>query len=236
MGGKTLNKSAIKNFAVSARKKLEGVVFAGGKFDPERYKTFKADADGILSVLSDAYFDDDIVSKFVEFVKITFGENTLATNLDYIAETLGRKVNETSRECIRRYFLKDFYKDHVQKYKKRPIYWLFTSGKEQGFNALVYMHRYDSSMVSRVRTDYLHPLQNKLEAEYLRLKQVLVSEDSTTEKTKATKRLKELTKQMEELKKYDEVIHNLADQQIEIDLDDGVVVNYAKFEKVLAKI
>jgi len=231
-----LNKSAIKNFAVSARKKLEGVVFAGGKFDPERYKTFKADADGILSVLSDAYFDDDIVSKFVEFVKITFGENTLATNLDYIAETLGRKVNETSRECIRRYFLKDFYKDHVQKYKKRPIYWLFTSGKEQGFNALIYMHRYDSSMVSRVRTDYLHPLQNKLEAEYLRLKQVLVSEDSTTEKTKATKRLKELTKQMEELKKYDEVIHNLADQQIEIDLDDGVVVNYAKFEKVLAKI
>jgi len=214
----------------------EGLVFAGGKFDPERYKTFKADADGILPVLSDAYFDDDIVTQLVEFVKVTFGENTLATNLDYIAETLGRKANESSRERIRRYFLKDFYKDHVQMYKKRPIYWLFTSGKEQGFNALVYMHRYDSSMVSRVRTDYLHPLQNKLEAEYLRLNSVLVSEDSPTEKTKATKRLKELTKQMDELKKYDEVIHNLADQQIEIDLDDGVVVNYAKFEKVLAKI
>lgn len=145
-------------------------------------------------------------------------------------------ANESSRECIRRYFLKDFYKDHVQIYKKRPIYWLFSSGKEQAFNALIYMHRYDSSMVSRVRTDYLHPLQNKLEAEFMRLNQVLVSEDSPTEKTKATKRLKVLTKQMDELKKYDEVIHNLADQQIEIDLDDGVVVNYAKFEKVLAKI
>jgi len=214
----------------------EGLIFAGGKFDLERYKAFKADADGILPVLSDAYFEDDIVTQFVEFVKVTFWENTLTINLDYIAETLGRKANETSRECIRRYFLKDFYKDHVQIYNKRPIYWLFTSGKEQGFNALVYMHRYDSSMVSRVRTDYLHPLQNKLEAEFLRLNQVLVSEDSLTEKTKATKRLKVLTKQMDELKKYDEVIHNLADQQIEIDLDDGVVVNYAKFAKVLAKI
>jgi len=214
----------------------EGLIFAGGKFDPERYKTFKADHDGILPVLSDAYFEDDIVTQFVEFLKVTFGENSLAINLNYIAETLGKKTNETSRECIRRYFLKDFYKDHVQIYKKRPIYWLFTSDKEQGFNALVYMHRYDSSMVSRVRTDYLHPLQNKLEAEYLRLNSVLVSEDSPTEKTKAIKRLKVLTKQMEELKKYDEVIHNLADQQIEIDLDDGVVVNYAKLEKVLAKI
>lgn len=176
------------------------------------------------------------MTQFVEFVKVTFGESTLPENLSYIADTLGRKANETSRECIRRYFLKDFYKDHVQMYKKRPIYWLFTSGKEQGFNTLVYMHRYDSSMVSRVRTDYLHPLQNKLEAEFLRLNQVLVSEDSPTEKTKATKRLKVLSKQMDELKKHDEVIHNLADQQIEIDLDDGVVVNYAKFEKVLAKI
>lgn len=214
----------------------EGLILAGGKFDPDRYKTFKADDDGILPVLSDAYFNDDIVTQFAEFVKVTFGEDTLATNLDYIAETLARKTNESSRECIRRYFLKDFYKDHVQMYKKRPIYWLFTSGKEQGFNALVYMHRYDSSMVSRVRTDYLHPLQNKLEAEFLRQNQVLVSENSPTEKTKATKRLKVLTKQMDELKKYDEVIHNLADQQIEIDLDDGVVVNYSKFEKVLAKI
>jgi len=211
----------------------EGLIMAGGNFDTEKYKAFKAVADGIMPVLSDNYFDEDIVTQFVEFVKVTFGENTLATNLDYIAETVGRKANESSRECIRRYFLKDFHKDHVQIYKKRPIYWLFTSGKEQGFNALVYMHRYDSSMVSRVRTDYLHPLQNKLEAEFLRLNQVLVSEDSPTEKTKATKRLKVLTKQMEELKKYDEVIHNIADQQIEIDLDDGVVVNYAKLEKVL---
>ncbi len=214
----------------------EGLIFAGGTFDPERYKIFNVDADGIMPILNDAYFEDDIVSKFVEFVRVTFGDSTLATNIDYIAETLGRKANESARECIRRYFLKDFYKDHVQTYKKRPIYWLFTSGKEQGFNALIYMHRYDSSTVSRVRTDYLHPLQNKLEAEYQRLSAILVSEESQSEKNKATKRLKELTKQMEELKKYDEIIHHVADQQIKIDLDDGVVVNYAKFEMILAKI
>lgn len=214
----------------------EGLIFAGGKFEESRYKTFKADTDGILPILNDAYFEDDIVSKFVEFVKVTFGDDSLAENLDYIAETLGQKPNESARECIRRYFLKDFYKDHVQTYKKRPIYWLFTSGREQGFNALIYMHRYDCSTVSRVRTDYLHPLQNKLEAEYQRLNSVLASDDSQSEKNKATKRLKILIKQTEELKKYDEMIHNLADQQIEIDLDDGVVVNYAKFEKVLAKV
>jgi len=214
----------------------EGLVFAGGKFDPQRYKVFKAEDDGILPVLGDPYFEDDIVTRFVKFVEVTFGRNTMAANLDYIAESIGRKVNETSKDCIRRYFLKEFYKNHVQIYKKRPIYWLFTSGKEQGFNALVYMHRYDRNTVSRVRTDYLHPLQNKLEAECLRLKQVLVSEDSPPEKAKTTKRLKALTKQMDELKKYDEVIHNLADQQIEIDLDDGVVVNYAKLAKVLTKI
>lgn len=214
----------------------EGLIFAGGSFDPNKYKTFQVDEDGILPILDDVYFDDDIVSKFAEFVKITFGENTLAQNLDYIAETLGRKATETSRECIRRYFIKDFYKDHVQTYKKRPIYWLFTSGKEQGFNALMYLHRYDSSTVSRVRTDYLHQLQNKLEAEFQHLNYVLISDDSVTEKSKATKKLKVLTKQMEELKKYDEIIHHVADQQIELDLDDGVVVNYAKLQDVLAKI
>ena len=214
----------------------EDLIFAGGSFDPERYKIFQADEDGILPILDDAYFDDDIVFKFVEFVKVTFGENTLAQNLDYIAETLGRKVTETSKECIRRYFIKDFYKDHVHTYKKRPIYWLFTSGKEQGFNALMYLHRYDSSTISRVRTDYLHQLQNKLEAEFMHLNNILISDDSIAEKSKATKKLKVLTKQMEELKKYDEVIHHVADQQIELDLDDGVVANYAKLESVLAKI
>ena len=140
-----------------------------------------------------------------------------ANEVHFLGFTVGSRLRAFIAESASAGISEDFYKDHVQKYKKRPIYWLFTSGKEQGFNALVYMHRYDSSMVSRVRTDYLHPLhplQNKLEAEFLRLNQVLVSEDSPTEKTKATKRLKVLTKQMDELKKYDEVIHNLADQEI----------------------
>lgn len=214
----------------------EGLIFAGGEFDKDKYKTFPADEDGILPITEDEYFDDDIVAKFVQFVKVTFGEDTLGENLEYIAETLGKKASETARQCIRRYFLKEFYKDHVQIYKKRPIYWLFTSGKEGAFNALIYLHRYDKGTVSRVRTDYLHELQDKMEAEKNRLIQLLEIETSPKERKAAQKKLTTLEKQMKELVKYDEVIHHLADQQIELDLDDGVVVNYAKLQPVLAKI
>lgn len=211
----------------------EGLIYAGGQFNPDRYKTFKVDIDNVIPITDDEYFEDDIVTRFINFVKITFSEETLEENLDYIADTLGKKANETSRQTIRRYFLKDFYKDHLQIYQKRPIYWLFDSGKNDGFKALIYMHRYDVGTVARVRTDYLHPLQRKYEAEIARLDMSLDSPNtSTREKNEARKKKEKIQKQIIECAQYDQVIAHVANQKIEIDLDDGVFVNYAKFQGV----
>jgi len=214
----------------------EGLVFAGGEFDPGRYKTFKVDKDNIIPILSEAYFEDDIVSRFVEFVKVTFGEETLSENLEFIADTLGKKSGETAKETIRRYFLNDFFKDHVQTYKKRPIYWLFTSGKQKAFNCLIYMHRYDKTTLSRIRTDYLHELQTRMDAEKKSLLSIIEGDSTAQEISKAKRELKALEKKIEELKEYDELLHHMADMQIEIDLDDGVAVNYEKFKGLVAKI
>lgn len=211
----------------------EGLIYAGGNFNSERYKTFKVDFDNVIPITDDEYFEDDIVSRFVEFVKITFSEETLEENLDYIADTFGKKGNETSRQTIRRYFLKDFYKDHLQTYQKRPIYWIFDSGKNDGFKALIYMHRYDIGTVSRVRTDYLHLLQRKYEAEVNRLDMVMEnSNESPREKTEARKKKEKIQKQILECVQYDQVIAHVANQKISIDLDDGVKVNYEKFQGV----
>lgn len=214
----------------------EGLIYAGGKFVPEKYGTYKADKDNILPILSDAYFEDDIVSSFIEFVKVTFGEETLAENLEFIADSLGKKDGETAKETIRRYFLNDFYKDHVQTYKKRPIYWLFTSGKQKAFNCLIYMHRYDKTTLSRIRTDYLHELQIRLEVEKKSLLSIIEGDGTAKEISNAKKELKALDLKIEELKAYDELLHHMADMQIEIDLDDGVAANYAKFNGLLAKL
>lgn len=214
----------------------EGLIYAGGEFDPSRYKTFPAEEDNILPILSGSYFEDDIVSKFVDFVKITFSEETLEENLDFIADAIGRKPNETAKETLRRYFLNDFFKDHVQTYKKRPIYWLFTSGKEKAFNCLIYMHRYDKTTLSRIRTDYLHEVQTRMEAEKLQLLEIIEGDFSAKEITKAKKELKALEKKIDELKAYDELLHHMADMQIEIDLDDGVKVSYEKFKGLVAPI
>jgi hypothetical protein len=194
--------------------------------------TFVPDMDNILPITDDEYFEDDIVSRFIEFLKVTFGEDTLEENLDYIADTLGRKSSETARQAIRRYFLKDFYKDHVQVYQKRPIYWLFDSGKQDGFKALIYMHRYDEFTVARVRTDYLHKLQKSYEAEIKRLDIIIDSNVSQREKTNARKKKEKILKQMEECLQYDQVIAHVANQRIKIDLDDGVSVNYSKFQGI----
>jgi hypothetical protein len=214
----------------------EGLIYAGGEFDLDRYQTFKANKDNVLPIVADTYFEDDIVSRFVEFVEVTFGSETLNENLEFIAETLGMKKNETPKETIRRYFLNDFFKDHVQTYKKRPIYWLFTSGKQKAFNALIYMHRYDKTTLARIRTDYLHVLQNRLDAQRQSLIDIVNSDESVKEKKRVEKELKKIEKQIAELKEYDEVLHHMADMQIEIDLDDGVAVNYEKFKGLVAKI
>lgn len=213
----------------------EGLVFAGGEFDKNRYKTFKADYDAIITITDMEYFEDDIVSRFVEFVKLVFGEETLEENLNYIADTecFKRKSNETSRECLRRYFLKGFMEDHLKIYQKRPIYWMFDSGKQNGFKALIYMHRYDENMVAKVRADYLHVLQKKYEAEINRLGNDLNSEILSSKEKLAAKKLKEkIQKQLAECKQYDQVISHVAHQRIAIDLDDGVKINYQKFQGV----
>ncbi|MFQ8630727.1 MAG: BREX-1 system adenine-specific DNA-methyltransferase PglX [Intestinibacter bartlettii] len=211
----------------------EGLVFAGGEFDINRYKTFKADKDAIIPITDMEYFEDDIVSRFVEFVKAVFGEETLEENLNYIADTecFKRKSNETSRDCLRRYFLKGFMEDHIKVYQKRPIYWMFDSGKQNGFKALIYMHRYDENMVAKVRADYLHVLQRKYESEINRVDNDINSDIlSTKEKTSAKKRKEKIQKQLAECKQYDQVIAHVAHQRIAIDLDDGVKVNYQKFQ------
>ncbi|WP_144533674.1 BREX-1 system adenine-specific DNA-methyltransferase PglX [Bacillus pumilus] len=214
----------------------EGLIYAGGNFDPYRYKTFLADEDNILPILPGAYFEDDIATRFVDFVRVTFSEETLEENLDFVADAIGRRKNETAREALRRYFLNDFYKDHVQVYKKRPIYWLFTSGKEKAFNCLIYMHRYDKTTLSRIRTDYLHEVQTRLDAEKNDLLEIINGDSTTREINSAKRELKSLDRKIDELKEYDELLHHMADMQIDIDLDDGVKMNYEKFKGLVAKI
>ncbi|MEL3971109.1 BREX-1 system adenine-specific DNA-methyltransferase PglX [Rossellomorea oryzaecorticis] len=214
----------------------EGLIFAGGEFKESDYTTYQVDKDNIIPILPGTYFEDDIVKRFTQFIEVTFGEDSLVENLDFIAETLGKKKGETAKETIRRYFLNDFFKDHVQTYKKRPIYWLFTSGKLKAFNCLIYMHRYDKTTLSRIRTDYLHEYQTRLDSEKQDLLQLIESDASTKEISNAKKELKVLDKKIEELKEYDELLHHMADMQMQIDLDDGVAVNYEKFKGLVAKI
>lgn len=198
--------------------------------------TYNPDKDNIIPICDEEYFSDDIVSRFCEWVKIVYGEKSLETNLDFIAKALGNKGN-TSREVIRNYFLNDFFKDHCNTYSvtgsgKRPIYWMFDSGKQNGFKALIYMHRYDADTVGRVRTDYLHKAQKFVETAMQSAQYTIDNATSASEKSKATKAVTKYTKQLAEMKIYDEAIAHVANQRIEIDLDDGVKVNYAKFQGV----
>ena len=214
----------------------EGLGYAGGEWDESIYSTFAPDRDNIIPICDEEYFSDDIVSRFCEWVKIVYGEKSLETNLDFIAKALGNKGN-TSREVIRNYFLNDFFKDHCNTYSvtgsgKRPIYWLFDSGKQNGFKALIYMHRYDADTVGRVRTDYLHKAQKYVETAMQSAQYTIDNATSVSEKSKATKAVTKYTKQLAEMKIYDEAIAHVANQRIKIDLDDGVKVNYAKFQGV----
>jgi hypothetical protein len=211
---------------------VEGIAYAGGKWETDKYKTFIPDKDNIIPITDEEYFDDDIVSRFVKFVKVVYGEDTLEENLDFIANALGNK-GSTSREVIRNYFLKDFYKDHVKTYQKRPIYWLFDSGKENGFKALIYLHRYNEDTVGRVRADYLHKTQAAIENAIAHCDVVLESNASASDKAKAVKQKEKLVKQLAETRIYDQAIAHIAHQRISLDLDDGVVANYAKFQGVV---
>ena len=212
---------------------VPGLAYAGGEWDDSKYVTFKADKDSIIPICDDEYFTDDIVGRFVRFIEVVYGKDTLQENLRFIAEALGGSGQP--KDVIRNYFLNDFYADHLKIYQKRPIYWLFDSGKKGGFKALVYMHRYQPDTIARMRTDYVHEQQARYRTAIADLEQRIASA-STSERVKLSKRLKTLQEQATEIQAYEEKIHHLADQYIAIDLDDGVKANYAKFQDVLAKI
>ena len=210
-----------------------GLAYAGGDWDESKYTTYPADKDNIIPICDDEYFDDDMVGRFVKFIETVYGSDTLEENLKFIADALGGKGQP--REVIRNYFLNDFYADHCKIYQKRPIYWLFDSGKKNGFKALIYMHRYQPDTIARIRTDYVHEQQSRYRTAIADMES-RIANASTSERVKLNKALGHLKDQDVELRTYEEKIHHLADQMIAIDLDDGVKVNYAKFQDVLAKI
>ena len=212
---------------------VEGLAYAGGEWDASKYQTIIPDADNILPICDDDYFEDDLTGKFVDFVRVVYGEDTLEENLKFIADALGGKG--APREIIRSYFINDFFTDHCKTYQKRPIYWLFDSGKKNGFKALIYLHRYQRDLLARMRTDYVHEQQERYRTQLSHLADAL-EHASGADKVRLTKQQKKLQDQSRELQTYEEKIHHLADQNIELDLDDGVKVNYAKFGDVLAKI
>ena len=212
---------------------VPGIAYAGGEWDSSRYTTFRPDMDAIIPICDDEYFEDDIVGQFVSFIDVVYGKDTREENLQFIAQALGGKG--TSREVIRNYFINEFYTDHLKVYQKRPIYWLFDSGKKNGFKCLIYMHRYQPDTIARIRTDYVHEQQSRYRTTIAGLEQ-RIDGASTSERVKLSKQLSKLQAQAEEIRVYEEKIHHLADQMIKIDLDDGVKHNYEIFKDVLAKI
>lgn len=213
-----------------------GLIYAGGKFDETKYKKFKVDSDNIIPITDETYFDDDIVQRFKKFIEVAFGKETLNENLDFIAETLGKKGTETSVETIRKYFVNDFFNDHCKIYQKRPIYWLLDSGKKNGFKALIYMHRYNENLIPKARLDYLHRIQTTYEKLLSDVNYKLTTDLSMVDKKDALKRQADLNAKLQEIKEYDEKIAHIANQRISIDLDDGVKVNYEKFKDILGRI
>ena len=210
-----------------------GLIYAGGNWDESNYSTYIPDKDAIIPICDDEYYEDDIVGRLISFITIVFGKETLEDNLRFIASALGGKGSP--REVIRNYFINDFYADHLKTYQKRPIYWLFDSGKKNGFKCLIYMHRYQPDMIARIRTDYVHEQQSRYRTAIADLENRTANAE-TGERVKLSKQLTKLQTQAEELRVYEEKIHHLADQKIRIDLDDGVKHNYAIFQDVLAKI
>ena len=242
----------------------EGLIYAGGDFDNiyQKYKkadggwagsslsnykylndngneielSFEVDNDNIIPITDEAYFSDDIVERFKTFIKTVFSDNTFNENMDSIAEALGKRGTETSEETIRRYFVNDFFNDHVKMYQKRPIYWLLDSGKKNGFKALIYMHRYNENLIPKARLDYLHRVQTTYEKLLSDVNYRLTTELSMTDKKEAKNKQTDLMAKLQEIKEYDEKIAHIANQRIDIDLDDGVRINYEKFKDILAKI
>ena len=209
-----------------------GLAFAGGEFNLEDFGSYKPDKDNIIPITAEHYFEDDIVSKITELVAIIYGKDTLNENLQFIATTLGMKESETAEDTIRRYFMKDFYKDHLKIYQKRPIYWQFSSGKKGAFKGLMYLHRYDKYTLARIRTDYVLKLTTTLNQLIEHAQVIIDGNISAKEVARARKEKEAYEAQLQELREYDLILKQLADQEIDLDLDDGVKVNYAKFQDI----
>ncbi|GBU28967.1 restriction endonuclease [Treponema sp. R8-4-B8] len=208
---------------------VEGLAYAGGDWDNSKYKTFIPNKSNIIPITDEDYFNDDITNLFIGFIRTVYGEETLEENLNFIANALNSRGGN-SRDTIRGYFLNDFYKDHVKIYQKRPIYWLFDSGKENSFKALIYMHRYHADTIGNLRIDHLHKTQNTYENEIARMQRIIKTTSSASERAKSQKKLEKLQRQLREIKAYDEKIAHLALCKTEIDLDDGVKHNYEKIQ------
>ena len=208
---------------------VEGLAYAGGQWDDSKYSTYLPDADNCIPITDTPYFEDDIVSRFVAFVKVVYGADTLEENLQFIADALGNK-GDTSREVIRNYFLSDCFKDHEKIYQKRPIYWLFDSGKQNGFKALVYMHRWNADTIGNVRAEYLERMQKKLDSEQERMDAIIEGSSLARDITRAQKQKEKLRKQAKECADYAQKLSHLANYRLDIDLDDGVKVNYRKVQ------
>lgn len=209
-----------------------GLAFAGGEFNLDEFGSYKPDKDNIIPITAEHYFEDDIVSKIAELVAIIYGEDTLTENLQFIATTLGMKESETAEDTIRRYFMKDFYKDHLKIYQKRPIYWQFSSGKKGAFKGLMYLHRYDKYTLARIRTDYVLKLTTTLNQLIEHAQVIIDGNISAKEVARARKEREAYEAQLQELREYDLILKQLADQEIDLDLDEGVKVNYAKFQDI----
>ena len=205
-------------------------------FDANRYTTFPADSDGIVPLTDSEWFDDDAAHRLIEFISVAWDKAHLEDNLSFLADNLSPRKNESSRETLRRYLCDSFFKDHLQTYKKRPIYWLFSSGKQKAFQCLVYLHRYNEGTLARMRTEYVIPLQGMLTSRVRRLEDDIVAAVSTAHRKRLEKERETLVKQQPELREFDEKLRHYADQRISLDLDDGVKVNYARFGDLLAEV
>jgi len=234
MGRYSLDRKGLV-YALSNNEGFSELVSAGA------YKIFPADDDGIIPLTDQEWFPDDATNRFREFVKLVWGENHLIENLDFVAESLclhaiKPKKSESSTETIRRYLSTQFYKDHLKTYKKRPIYWLFSSGKQKAFECLVYLHRYNEGTLARMRTEYVIPLTAKMAAYAKKLENDKEASGSAAEVKRLEKEIAQLHKQQAELSEFDEKLRHYADQRISLDLDVGVKVNYGKFGDLLAEV
>ena len=205
-------------------------------FDHGKYTTFPADDDGIVPLTDTEWFDDDVCHRVIEFISVAWDASHLEDNLTFLADNLAPKKNESSRETLRRYLCDKFFKDHLQTYKKRPIYWLFSSGKQKAFQCLVYLHRYNEGTLSRMRSEYVIPLQGKMAARLEKLRGDIQAATSTAQSKRLEKERATLEKQQVELVAFDEKLRHYADRRITLDLDDGVKVNYGKFGDLLAEV